>query len=81
MAAMLLGGELPVNNQLFWLSGQLRARTNVAEDIHLNERADGGALGGVGHFARGAVIVVAQFLEVSADLVRHLEGVQRCCRR
>jgi hypothetical protein len=32
---------------------------DVAEDVHVNHRADGGALGGVGHLARGAVIVVA----------------------
>jgi hypothetical protein len=49
---------------------------DVAQDVHVYDRADGGGLGGVGHLARGAVIVVAQFLEVGADLVRHLEGVQ-----
>ena len=42
----------------------------------MSER-DFGVLVGVGHFARGAVIVIAQVLEMGADLVRHLEGVQR----
>jgi hypothetical protein len=49
----------------------------VAEDIHVNDRADGGALGGVAHLARGAIVAVSQFLEMGADLVRHQEGVQR----
>ena len=49
---------------------------DVAEDVHVYDRADGGALGGVGYLAGGAVVVVAQFLEMGADLVRHLEGVQ-----
>jgi len=48
----------------------------VAEDVHVNDRADGGAFGGVGHFARGAVVVLAEFLEMGADFVRDLEGVQ-----
>ena len=32
---------------------------------------------GVGHFAREPVIVIAQILEMTAELVGHLEGVQR----
>jgi hypothetical protein len=31
----------------------------------------------VGHFARGPVIVIAKVLEMGADPVLHLEGVQR----
>ena len=55
----------------------LPSRTgDVAEDVHVYDPADSGAIGGVGHLAGGAVIVVAQFLEMGADLVRHLEGVQ-----
>ena len=46
------------------------------ELVQTTDRADRGAFGGVGHFARGAIIVVAQFLEMGADLVRYLEGVQ-----
>jgi len=41
------------------------------------DRADFGVLVRVGHFAGGAVIVIAEILEMGADLVRHLEGVQR----
>jgi hypothetical protein len=49
---------------------------NVAEDIDVNDRADGGALVGIGHLARGAVIVVAQLLEMGAeqDPVQQLLG-------
>ena len=50
---------------------------DVAEVVHVKDLADGGAFGGGGHLARGAAIEVAQFLEMSADLVRDLEGVQR----
>jgi hypothetical protein len=50
---------------------------NVAEDVHVNDRPDFGVLVRVGHFARGPVIVIAEVLEMGADLVRHLEGVQR----
>jgi hypothetical protein len=50
---------------------------DVAEDVHVNDRADFGVLVRVGDFARGAVIVIAEVLEMSADFVRHLEGVQR----
>ena len=50
---------------------------DVAEDVHVNDRADFGVLVPFGHFARGAVIVIAEVLEMGADLVRHLEGVQR----
>jgi hypothetical protein len=39
---------------------------DVAQDVHVNDRADGGAFGGVGDLAGGAVIVVAQFLEMGA---------------
>jgi hypothetical protein len=49
----------------------------VAEDVHVNDRPDFGVLVRVGHFARGPVIVIAEVLEMGADLVRHLEGVQR----
>jgi hypothetical protein len=49
----------------------------VAEDVHVYDRVACGGLGGVGHLARRAVIVVAQFLEMRANFVRHLEGVQR----
>jgi hypothetical protein len=45
---------------------------DVAEDVHVNDRADFGFLVRVGHFARGPLVVVAQFLEMGADLVRHL---------
>ena len=45
--------------------------------VHANDRADGGGLGGVGDFVGGAVIVIAEVLEMGADFVRHLEGVQR----
>jgi hypothetical protein len=45
--------------------------------IHINDRADFGVLVRVGHFARGPAIVIAEVLEMGADLVRHLEGVQR----
>ena len=44
---------------------------------HVNERADFGVLVSFGHFARGAVIIIAEGLEMRADLVRHLEGIQR----
>ena len=49
----------------------------MAEDVHVDDRADCGGLGRVGHFARGPVVVIAEVLEMGADLVRHLEGVQR----
>ena len=45
--------------------------------IQINDRADFGVLVRVGHFARGPVIVIAKVLEMGANLVRHLEGVQR----
>ena len=45
--------------------------------IQINDRADFGVLVRVGHFARGPVIVIAKVLEMGADLVRRLEGVQR----
>ena len=45
--------------------------------IHVNDRAGGGALGGGGNLARRAAIVFADLPEMGADLVRHLEGVQR----
>ena len=45
--------------------------------IQINDRADFGVLVRVGHFARGPAIVIAEVLEMGADLVRHLEGVQR----
>ena len=41
------------------------------------ERANFGVLVAFGHFARGPVIVIAEVLELNADLVRHLKGVQR----
>jgi hypothetical protein len=50
---------------------------DVAEDVHVNDRADFGVLVSFGHFARGAVIIIAEGLEMRADLVRHLEGIQR----
>jgi len=49
---------------------------DVAEDVHVNDRVGGGAFGGVGHLAGGAVIVVAQFLKMGADFDWDLEGVQ-----
>ena len=49
----------------------------VAEDVHVNDRPDFGVLVRVGHFAGGAVIIIAEILEMGADLVRDLEGVQR----
>jgi hypothetical protein len=49
---------------------------DVAEDVHVYDRADGGASGGVGYFACGPIVIVAQFLEMGADFVGHLEGVQ-----
>ncbi len=49
---------------------------DVAEDVHVYDRADGSALSSVGYLAGGAVIVVAQVLEMGADLVGHLEAVQ-----
>ena len=48
----------------------------MAEDVHVYDGAHRPALSGVGHLAGGAVIVVAQFLEMGADLVRDLEDVQ-----
>ena len=48
----------------------------MAEDVHVNDRVGGGAFGGVGHLAGGAVIVIAQFLKMGADFVWDLEGVQ-----
>jgi hypothetical protein len=45
--------------------------------IRVNRRADGGLFGGIGHRARGPVIVIAEVLEIGTDFVRHLEGVQR----
>ena len=45
--------------------------------VRINDRPDFGVLVRVGQFARGAVIVIAEVLEMGADLVRHLEGVQR----
>ena len=45
--------------------------------VQINHRADFGVLVRVGHFARGPVIVIAKVLEMGANLVRHLEGVQR----
>ncbi len=50
---------------------------DVAEDVHVNGRADFGVLVRVGHFARGPVVVIAEVFEIGADFVRHLEGVQR----
>jgi hypothetical protein len=49
---------------------------DLAEDIDVNHRADFGVLVRVGHFARRTVIIVAEVLEMGADLVRHLEVVQ-----
>ena len=49
---------------------------DVAEDIDINHRADFGVLISFRHFARGAVIVIAEVLEMGADLIRHLEAVQ-----
>src|ERR1019366_330496 len=49
---------------------------DVAEDIYINHRADFGVLVRVGHFARGPVIVIAEVLEIGADLIGYLEGVQ-----
>src|ERR1017187_10324817 len=49
---------------------------DVAENIDINDRPDFGVLVRVGQFARGAVVVIAEVLEMSADLVRHLEAVQ-----
>ena len=50
---------------------------DVAEDIDINDRPDFGVLVSFGYFARGAVIVIAEVFEIGADLVGHLEGVQR----
>jgi hypothetical protein len=47
----------------------------VAEDVHVNDRADFGALVRAGHFARGLVTVIAGVLEMGADLDRRVEGV------
>jgi hypothetical protein len=44
--------------------------------VHINDRPDFGVLVRVGHFARGPVIVIAEALELVADLVGHLEGVK-----
>src|ERR1039457_5537383 len=49
---------------------------DVAEDIDVNDRADFGVLISFRYFARGAVVVIAEVLEMSADLIRHLETVQ-----
>src|ERR1022692_4212312 len=49
---------------------------DVAEDIDVNDRADFGVLISFRYFARGAVIVIAEVLEMGADLIRHLEAVQ-----
>jgi hypothetical protein len=49
---------------------------HAAQDIHINDRAGGGAFGSVGHFSGGVIIVVAQFPEMGADLVRHPEGIK-----
>ena len=48
----------------------------MAEDIDINHRADFSILVRVGHFARVAVIVIAEVLEIGADLVRDLEAIQ-----
>jgi len=45
--------------------------------IPINDRPDFGVLVRVGHFARGAVIVIAKVLEMGADLVRHLKSIER----
>jgi hypothetical protein len=50
---------------------------DVDEDVYVNDRADFGVLVSFGYFARGTVIVVAEVLEMGADFVRKLEGVQR----
>ena len=44
--------------------------------LHVDDRAEGGVLVGIRHLARGAAIIIAQVLEMGADLVGHLEGVQ-----
>ena len=50
---------------------------SVAALVHVNDRADFGVLVSFSHFAGGAVIVIAEVLEMGANFVRHLEGVQR----
>ena len=50
---------------------------DVAEDVHVYDRADGSVFVGVGDLAGGAVVVVAEFLEMGADFVGDLERVQR----
>src|ERR1035441_3247317 len=49
---------------------------DVAEDIDINHRPDFSILVRVGHFARGPVIVIAEVLEIGADFIGYLEGVQ-----
>ena len=45
--------------------------------IQINDRADFGVLVRVGYFARGPVIAIAKVLEMGADLVGHLKGIER----
>ena len=49
---------------------------SVVALVLANDRAVFGVLARVGHFGRGAVVLVAEVLELGADLVQHLEGVQ-----
>jgi hypothetical protein len=50
---------------------------SIGAPIHINDRAKGGVVVGIGHLPLRAVIVVAQVLEMPADIVRYLEHVQR----
>ncbi len=54
-----------------------RLPEDVAQYVHVNHRADRGAFAGVGDLAHRTVIVIAQFLEMSAHFVGHLERLQR----
>jgi len=49
---------------------------DVAQNVHVDHGPNGGALVFFGHFARGPVLVVAEVLEMGADVVRHLKAVQ-----
>jgi hypothetical protein len=49
----------------------------VIEGIDINDRVDFGVLVRIGHFARGLSIIISEVLQIGADLVQHLDSVQR----
>ena len=49
---------------------------DVAEDVHIDDRADFLGLVRIGDGAGGAEIVVGEIAEVAADFVRDVQGVE-----